>query len=68
MYESCGAIAERWLDILYKQGEGVEDEELLDYIAESKMLSKTIEEYDDRKGVALTAAKRMGEFLGEEIV
>jgi len=32
------------------------------------MLSKTLEEYDSQKGVALTAAKRMGEFLGNDLV
>lgn len=67
-YMHCGSIAEKWLDILYKKGEGINDDELLEYIAESKTLSKTMEEYEDRKGVALTSAKRLGDFLGNEII
>lgn len=32
------------------------------------MLSKEISEYGEQKGVGLTAAKRMAEFLGPEII
>jgi len=67
-YNACGAIADRWLDILYKRGEGIEDEELFEYIAESKTMSKALEEYDKQKGVAITAVKRMGEFLTGDTV
>ena len=67
-YFACGAVANRWLDILYKKGEGIDDKELLDYIEESKSLSKTIEEYHSQKGVALTTAKRMAEFLGKDFI
>ena len=45
----------------------MEDEELVDYIGESRMLSKNVNDYDKRKGVALTTAKRLGEFLGADI-
>jgi hypothetical protein len=38
----------------------MEDDELIDYIAESKTLSKEIKDYDNTKGVGITAAKRMG--------
>ena len=41
---------------------------MLDYIGESKTLSKGLGEYEKQKGVALTAAKRMSEFLGSDIV
>jgi len=67
-YESCGLVAQRWMDILLNQGHGLEDEELIDYICESRVLSKSLVEYDVKKGVALTAAKRLSEFLGDEIV
>lgn len=62
-YQACGAIADRWLDILFKKGEGIEDEELFEYIAESKTMSKGIEEYEKQRSVAITAVKRMNEFL-----
>lgn len=67
-YTSCGKVAQRWMDILINKGEGLDDEELIDYICESRVLSKSLAEYDNQKGVAITAAKRMSEFLGEEIV
>jgi DNA polymerase epsilon subunit 1 len=54
--------------LLTEKGAGVEDEELISYIAESKMLSKEIKDYEAIKGVGITAAKRMGEFLGKEMV
>ena len=47
---------------------GLEDEEILEYIRESRMLSKTVDKYDNQKSVALTSAKRMAEFLGEDIL
>ena len=67
-YESCGLVAQRWMDILLNQGHGLDDDELIDYICESRVLSKSLGEYDAQKGVAITAAKRLSEFLGEEIV
>lgn len=67
-YQACGAVADRWLDILYERGEGIDDKELLEYIEESKSLNKTIDEYHTQKGVALTSAKRMAEFLGEDFI
>ena len=66
MYEECAKTARKWLELLDKKGHGIDDEELIDYIGESRMLSKSIEEYDQMKGVAITAAKRMTEFLGSE--
>lgn len=32
------------------------------------MLSKELKEYGEQKGVGITSAKRLGEFLGDEIV
>jgi DNA polymerase epsilon subunit 1 len=67
-YEFCAQTCNKWLNILRTQGEGMTEEEILDLIAESKFLSKNITEYDNRRGVALTAAKRMSEILGPEIL
>lgn len=38
----------------------------MDYIGESRVLSKDINEYDSQKGVAITAGKRMAEYLGAD--
>ena len=46
MYEECAKTARKWLELLEKRGQGIDDEELIDYIGESRMLSKSIEEYD----------------------
>lgn len=67
-YEACGKVAQRWMDILINRGIGLDDAELIDYIGESRVLSKSLIEYEARKGVALTAAKRLSEFLGEDII
>jgi len=39
---------------------------LLDYIGESRVLSKDILEYETTKGVAITAGKRIAEYLGND--
>lgn len=36
----------------------------MEYIGESKILSKDVNSYENLKGVAITAGKRMAEFLG----
>jgi hypothetical protein len=65
-YTAVARVADRWLDMLDTQGEDLTDEELLEYISESTVMSKTVEEYDGRKSAAITTAKRLGEFLGDE--
>ena len=67
-YAAVAAVANRWVDMLETRGEDFVDEELLEYISESTTLSKTLEEYGDRKGSAVTTAKRLAEFLGPETV
>lgn len=39
---------------------------MLDLIGESRVLSKEISEYDNKKGVAITAGKRIAEYLGSD--
>ena len=46
----------------------MDDKELIEYIGETKILSKDIKDYDKLKGVAITAGKRLGEFLGSDII
>lgn len=66
-YDACGEVAERWYDILETEGAYVEDSELIDYIGESRVLSKSIAEYGTKKATAITCAKRLAEFFGAEI-
>ena len=50
---------------IYK-GANMDDSEVIEYIGESKVLSRAVSDYGGRKITYLTCAKRMGEFLGEE--
>jgi DNA polymerase epsilon subunit 1 len=67
-YDACGEVAERWYDILETQGEYVDDSELIEYIGESRFLSRNLSDYNEQKGTSITCAKRLAEFLGPEIV
>ena len=58
-YQACANTAFKWLNILLKKGEGLDEEKLLGYIEESKVLSKDLHEYGSQKGVAVTSAKRL---------
>ncbi len=42
------------------------DHKLLELITEQKILSKTIDEYEGRKGVGVTCALRLAEQLGDD--
>lgn len=66
-YDACGEVADRWYDILESRGEYVNAEELIEYIGESRVISKTLEEYGTQRGTAITCARRLAELLGPEI-
>jgi len=67
-YAAVADTANYWLDILLTRGEDLEDDELLELISENKNLSRKLEDYGSTKGVAISTAKRLGEFLGEEMI
>lgn len=48
-------------------GETTTDAELLELLTESSTMSKKLEEYGKQKSSAITAAKRLAEFLGKQI-
>ncbi|KAF2714135.1 DNA polymeras-like protein epsilon [Pleomassaria siparia CBS 279.74] len=66
-YEAVANVANRWLDILDTGGATLADEELIDLIMENKNMSKSLEEYGTQKSTAITTAKRLAEFLGEQM-
>ncbi|KAK2800573.1 DNA polymerase epsilon catalytic subunit [Onygenales sp. PD_10] len=69
--ETYGAVAEvanRWLDVLHMHGSTLADEELIDLICENRSMSKTLEEYGNQKSTSITTAKRLAEFLGDQMV
>ncbi|THW42145.1 DUF1744-domain-containing protein [Aureobasidium pullulans] len=67
-YGAVAKVANRWLDVLDSHGSTLADEELIDLICENKSMAKTLEEYGAQKSTAITTAKRLAEFLGEQMV
>ncbi len=67
-YDACGEVADRWYDILETKGEYLGDTELIEYIGESRFLSRNLSDYNEQKGTSITCAKRLAEFLGPEII
>lgn len=67
-YASVAKVANKWLDVLDSRGSTLADEELIDMICENKSMSKTIEEYGGAKTTAITTARRLAEFLGEQMI
>ncbi|KAJ6167043.1 DNA polymerase epsilon catalytic subunit A [Penicillium chermesinum] len=67
-YAAVARVADRWLDVLYEKGSTLADEELIDLISENRSMTKTLEEYGNQKSTSITTAKRLAEFLGEQMV
>ncbi|KAG7364476.1 DNA polymerase Pol2 [Nitzschia inconspicua] len=67
-YNSVADIANHWIDVIDTRGESLEDEELVDLISENRNMSRQLDDYGDQKGTSQTTARRLGEFLGVEII
>jgi DNA polymerase epsilon subunit 1 len=67
-YHAVAQVANSWLDIIISQGANLADDELLEYISESKTVGKTLQEYEGRKATSLTTASRIAELLGSDTV
>ena len=67
-YGAVARVANKWLDVLHTQGATLANEELVDLICENKSMSKTLEEYGSQKSTSITTAKRLAEFLGEQMI
>lgn len=67
-YQAVATVANNWLDVLETKGGLLEDEDLIELICENRSMSKALGEYGDLKSTSITTAKRLGEFLGEEMV
>ncbi|EGV61700.1 DNA polymerase epsilon catalytic subunit [Yamadazyma tenuis] len=67
-YAAVASVANNWLDVLDTKGGMLEDEDLIELICENRSMSKSLAEYGDQKSTSITTAKRLGEFLGEEMV
>lgn len=67
-YTAVAKVANRWLDVLHSKGSTLADEELMDLISENRSMSKTLEEYGSQKSTSITTARRLADFLGEQMV
>ena len=67
-YAAVAEIADRWLDILYSKAADLSDEELVELIAENRSMSKTLAEYAGQKSTSISTARRLAEFLGDQMV
>ena len=67
-YAAVAEIADRWLDVLFSKAESLSDDELVDLIAENRSMSRTLAEYGGQKSTSISTAKRLAEFLGDQMV
>ncbi|KAF7724021.1 DNA polymerase epsilon catalytic subunit [Apophysomyces ossiformis] len=67
-YAAVAGVANQWLDVLYSKGADLNDEELFDLLSENRSMSKTLEDYGSQKSTAISTAKRLAEFLGDQMV
>jgi len=67
-YAAVAQVADQWLDILQSKASSLHDDELVDLIAENRSMSKTLAEYGTQKSTSISTAKRLAEFLGEQMV
>ena len=67
-YGAVACVANQWLDILFSHAETLSDQELVDLIAENRSMSKTLAEYAGQKSTSISTARRLAEFLGDQMV
>ncbi|KAG5892154.1 hypothetical protein JTB14_026392 [Gonioctena quinquepunctata] len=67
-YAAVAQVADYWLDVLFSHGRNMPDSELFDLISENRSMSKKLEEYGTQKSTSISTAKRLAEFLGDQMV
>uniref|UniRef100_A0A158Q8A2 DNA polymerase epsilon catalytic subunit n=1 Tax=Elaeophora elaphi TaxID=1147741 RepID=A0A158Q8A2_9BILA len=67
-YEHAAKEANYWLDVLFSKGANLPDYELFDLIAENRSMSKKLDDYGEQKSTSISTAKRLAEFLGDDMV
>ncbi|KOC70592.1 DNA polymerase epsilon catalytic subunit A [Habropoda laboriosa] len=67
-YASVAKDADYWLDLLYSKCPDIPDSELFELISENKSMSRKLEEYGAQKSTSISTAKRLAEFLGDQMV
>ncbi|XP_037918811.1 DNA polymerase epsilon catalytic subunit 1 [Hermetia illucens] len=67
-YGSVAKVADYWLDVLYSRGSNLPDSELFELISENRSMSRKLEDYGGQKSTSISTAKRLAEFLGDQMV
>nr|XP_053633938.1 DNA polymerase epsilon catalytic subunit A-like [Cherax quadricarinatus] len=67
-YASVAKVADYWLDVLYSKAANMPDSELFELISENRSMSRKLEEYGAQKSTSISTAKRLAEFLGDQMV
>ncbi len=67
-YAAVAEVADRWLDVLFSKAKDMDDDELVELIAENRSMSRTLAEYAGQKSTSISTAKRLAEFLGDQMV
>ncbi|KAF7306469.1 DNA polymerase epsilon catalytic subunit [Mycena indigotica] len=67
-YAAVAQVADQWLDVLFSHADNLSDEELVELIAENRSMSRTLAEYAGQKSTSISTAKRLAEFLGDQMV
>ncbi|XP_076126347.1 DNA polymerase epsilon catalytic subunit A [Alosa pseudoharengus] len=68
VYASVAKVADYWLDVLYSKAANMPDTELFELIAENRSMSRKLEDYGEQKSTSISTAKRLAEFLGDQMV
>ena len=69
-FEAVTLVADYWLDVLYRKGANMPDTKLFELMSENKSMSmsKALSEYEGQKSTSISTAKRLAEFLGDQMV
>ncbi|XP_039283003.1 DNA polymerase epsilon catalytic subunit 1 [Nilaparvata lugens] len=67
-YAAVAKVADYWLDVLYSKAADMPDTELFELISENRSMSRKLEDYGAQKSTSISTAKRLAEFLGDQMV
>ena len=68
LYSYVLQVADYWLDVLFSKAANMPDSELFELISENRSMSKKLEDYGQQKSTSISTARRLAEFLGDQMV
>jgi len=67
-FSAAGIISTLLSQIVIFQAANMPDSELFDLICENRSMSRKLEDYEGQKSTSISTAKRLSEFLGDQMV